>query len=52
MDLDFIGLRNTLSYANNQTDFILDGLNDGISSSRGRNVEDSCIGLYIPYSLS
>jgi len=49
--LDLVLLRYALSYADDQTNFILDGFENGIGSSGWRDVEDGSIRFYFPDSL-
>ena len=49
--LDLILLRYSLSYADNQTNFILDGFDDGIGSGGWWDVEHGSVRLYLPDGL-
>lgn len=48
---DLVSLGNTLRNADNQADFVLDGLNDSIRGGRWRYIEDCGIRLRFPDSL-
>lgn len=48
---DLVGLRDALCNADNEADFILNGLDDSVSSERWWHVEDSGIGLRVANGL-
>lgn len=49
--LDLVLLRYALGYADDQTNFILDGFENGIGSGGWWDVEDSGIRVCVPDSL-
>lgn len=48
---DFVSLWNTLGDANNQSNFILNCLNDGICSRGRGHIKDGCFSSGLPDSL-
>jgi hypothetical protein len=50
--LDLIRLGNTFRNANNQADLVLDGLNDRVGGTWWRHIDNACIRLGFPDSLS
>lgn len=50
-DTDLILLGDTFGDSDDEGDFVLDGLNDGVGGTGGRNVEDGSVGLCLANSL-
>lgn len=50
-DTDLILLGDTFGDSDDKRDLVLDGLDDGIGGTRGRNVEDGSVGLGLANSL-
>ena len=49
--LDLVQLGNTLRDTHDETNLILNGLDDGVGGGRWWDVEDSRIGLHLPHRL-
>lgn len=50
--LDLVLLGDTLSDADNQANLVLNGLDNGVSSSWWRDIENGCVGFDFAHSLA
>ena len=45
VDADLVTLGDTLGDTDNETNLVLDSLDDGVGGTCGGNIDDSCVGL-------